>query len=123
MEVLGAEIEYGAGQLLAVGSAETDGTAAAALGPKAGLGIHFPPNPLVESRLQVYGQGLGLVRGLLSGYGVWGGVTPGSAETDGTAALGPKAGPGIHFQPKPLAESADMVQGQGLGLVCGAGSG
>ena len=109
MEVLGAEIECGAGQLLAAGSAETDRTAAAALGPKAGLGIHFPPNPLVELRLQAYGQGLDLVRCLSSGYCVWGGATPGSAETAGTAALGPKARSGKHFPPKPLVESADMV--------------
>ena len=32
----------------AAGLAEIDGAAAAALGPKAGSGIHFPPNPLFE---------------------------------------------------------------------------
>ena len=103
------DIVHWAGRLPAAGSAETDGTAAAALGRKAGLGIHFPPNPLVESRLQAYGQGLDLVRCLSSGYCVWGGATPGSAETDGTAALGPKARSGIHFPLKPLVESAEMV--------------
>jgi hypothetical protein len=40
--------------------AETDG-AAAALGPKARSGIHFPPNPLVGSAATGVWEGLGLV--------------------------------------------------------------
>ena len=66
--VLGTDIVCdGAGRLLAAGSAKTDGTAAAALGPKAGSGIHFPPNLLVESVYMAQGQGQGL--GLVCGAG------------------------------------------------------
>ena len=41
-----------------------------------------------------------------------------SIELLPAAALDPNAGSGIHFQPNPLVESADMAQGQGLRLVC-----
>ena len=49
-----------AGRLPAAGSAESDGTAAAALGPKARSGIHFPPNPLVGSTATGVWEGVGL---------------------------------------------------------------
>ena len=66
----------GAVQLLAGGSVEID--SAAALGPKAGSGIHFPPNQLVELTDMAYGLGLGLVRGAGSRYCAEGMATPGS---------------------------------------------
>ena len=56
----------GAVQLLAGGLVEID--SAAALGPKAGSGIHFPPNPLVELMDMAWGLGLRLIRGAGSGY-------------------------------------------------------
>ena len=58
---------FGAGRLPAAGSSEIDGTAAV-LGLRAGLGIYFPPNPLVESTDMGHWQGLRLVRG--AGHGV-----------------------------------------------------
>ena len=46
----------------------------------------------------------------------------GSVEIDSAAALGPKAGSGIHFPPNPLVELTDMACGLGLRLIRGAGS-
>ena len=66
-----------AGPLPAAGSAEIDDAAAAALGPKDGSGIHFPPNPLLELTDMTHGQGLGLVRGARSRYCAEGKATPG----------------------------------------------
>ena len=54
------DIVHWAGRLPAAGSAESDGTAAAALGPKAGSGIHFPPNPLVRIAATGVWEGVGL---------------------------------------------------------------
>jgi len=50
-------------------------------------------------------------------------VADGSLGIDGTAALSPKVGLVIQFPPNPLVELRDMTNGQGLGLVCGAGGG
>ena len=61
-----------AGRLPAAGSAESDGTAAAALGPKAGSGIHFPPNPLVR----------------IAATGVWEGVGPGLGHLEWILCVG-----------------------------------
>ena len=58
-EVFRADIVCGARRLLAAGSAETDG-AAAALGPKVRSGIHFLPNPLVGNAATGVWEGVGL---------------------------------------------------------------
>ena len=82
--VLGTDIVCdGAGRLLAAGSAKTDGTAAAALGLKAGTGIHSPSNPLVELTDMICMQGLGLFRGAGSRYCAEGTATPGRRPTVG----------------------------------------